>query len=277
MKQIFTAIGYAIAGIIVILMQSIKKQISFMVSFIRFIFFLIVFLLFIYLIFNLLSFSNLIIIIFLFEVVLKILWLRNYKKPVFILSQPQNHDFLDLEKFNSYTIDLEKLGFVQLMDCSLASAPTQVMGRFLVHPQEYCFAEIYQIKNMPVFYSISSHLEQNWSLIVSIAQPNATSYVFSSQSKNLIKHINDINATSPSILFDILLQWRPKILSKLDINCIQDTSAECHIRWQEQMIQAKKNTLLKKSMILSLIEIIRFNSNPKTEWLGEYKKLRKKS
>ncbi|WP_204103674.1 MULTISPECIES: hypothetical protein [Spirulina sp. CCY15215] len=213
-------------------------------------------------------------IILLFEILFRFLDFLAFPSLKFIPTNPESCNFLDREQMDSYTIDLERLGFMQLMDYSWSS--NQAFSRFLVHPQQYCFAEIVQLKNKPVFYTIDSHLTQNWLLSIITHKPSSASYVLALTPRHLIKYVISIENSSPSFLFQSLLQWRKQVMSDLKIDLVENLTIEYHLEGQHQIRKEQKRALLKRSVIVARIKMLIFSLNPKTEWLGDYEKSRKK-
>jgi hypothetical protein len=211
--------------------------------------------------------------IFLFEIVIKILFVQQAAIPLkFIPTQPEVWTHLDRDELDRYTFELEKLGFVQLTDYTAPSI--QGMARLFGHPQEFCFAEVGHVKSLPIFCTISCQLENNWSLAV-VNNPSLSpiSYAFFRQPRKLIKRFDNIQV---NLLFKSILEWRDRVEGHLSIEVIKDIRSEAYFEKEHRNRIDRRNNLIRKSVILSLIEMFLFSLNPQSEWLGDYSKLKVK-
>lgn len=213
-------------------------------------------------------------IIFLFEIVFRFAYLRALPPLRFIPTDPEACEFLDREQIDGYTIDLERLGFVRQSDRSWLF--DRAFSRFLVHPEQYCFAEVVQFKTKPVFYTINAHLEQKWILNITTHKPTSGSYGLAYLPRYLVRYIASIEGSSPAVLFKSLLQWREQVMSDLKIDLVRDATLEYHLERQHKTRKKQRKALLKKSMISAHLKMLLFSFNPKTEWLGEYEKFQTK-
>jgi hypothetical protein len=120
--------------------------------------------------------------------------------------------------------------------------------------------------------SISCLMEKNWSLaVVNRSVLSSISYAFFRHPRKLFKKIENVPV---NILFQSLLEWREQVCSDLNLELIQDVRSETYFEKQHSNRIDRKNTLLRRSVILALLEIFRFSLNPKSEWLGDYEKLK---
>ena len=205
------------------------------------------------------------------ELVIKFLFWQAVVPPNYVYAQAEVWLELNQDELNRYTSDLEKLGFVRLTDYTLTSS--QSMARLFAHPEQFCFAEVGKVSNMPMFCSISCALEERWYLAVTNMSPNrqmsAISYAFLRQPRALAKQIE--NGTV-NLMFDSLLDWRDRASNDLGLDLIQDMSAEIYLKIARDRIIKQRRSLLRKSITWGLLEMWWFYVNPKSEWLGDYSK-----
>jgi hypothetical protein len=212
-------------------------------------------------------------IILLLEIIVKLLLLKSVSPQKFIFTQAELWPHINQDELNRCTLELEQLGFVQLTDYTLSSSNT-ALARLFAHPDKFCFVEVFQIGNLPMVCSISCLLEKNWSLaVVNRSALSAISYAFFRQPRKLVKKIENAPV---DILFQSLLEWREQVCSDLNLRLIQDVRSETYFEKQHSNQADRKHVLLRKSVILALLEMFLFSLNPKTEWLGDYSKLKVK-
>lgn len=210
-------------------------------------------------------------IILLWEVVAKFLLWQAIAPLKFISTQAEEWTKINQDELNRYTLELERLGFVRLNDYTVQSS--QSMARLFAHPEKFCFAEVGQVSNLPMFCSISCALEKHWVLVVTNISANrimnAISYAFQRQPRLTIKKID--NGTI-NLIFDSLLDWREQVANDLGLKLIQDVSAETFFKRDRNVRINQRRSLLRKSIIWALLEMLWFYFNPKSEWLGDYSK-----
>jgi hypothetical protein len=210
------------------------------------------------------------------EIVLRLLILSSAKPLKFIATEPEAFGHLDRERLNQQTAELEQLGFVQLSDYTIPG--TTAMARLFGHPEQSCFAEVGHVKTLPMFCSISSPLEQDWSLSVTDTKSRpmlrAISYAFLRQPRKLGKILDQ---ASPTTMFQTLLEWRSVVTSDLGIAPVPNIQAEVYFENEQRKRTNQRNTLALKSFTWCLLELFWANLNPQTEWLGDYKKYHAKS
>ena len=212
--------------------------------------------------------------IVLLEIVLKFLFWQALPPLKFVSTSPEQHEpFLNREILEHYTIELEELGFVQLMDYT--SPSMQGMARLFAHPKELCFVEIGQVKTVPMFCSISSDLQNNWTLAVTNLPfqtlSSAIRYAFFRQPKTLVQHFDNASA---SFLLASLISWRQEVSEELGINPIADMTAETYLEKERSKRIQTRHFLLSQSITLGLLRMGWFSLNPTAEWLGDYPKFK---
>ena len=181
-------------------------------------------------------------------------------------------NFLDRKLLDPDTLALEELGFIRIIEYSVFS--DRVIYRVLAQPEQYCFAQVFQMNNISLAVIISSHLERDWSLAIATTKPDANSYVLYRQPKHLVRFMENSKKISPSLLLSSLLQWRQEVMSTLKLNLVRDTTAEYYWEWHYRVQKKQKRKLSKKIMTFALVEMLIFALKPKTEWLEEYEKAR---
>jgi hypothetical protein len=195
----------------------------------------------------------------------------------FVATQAESWHDLNQSELTRYTSELEQLGFVKLNDYTISSSPSKAMIRLFAHPQKFCFAEVAQSSNLPMFCGISCHLEKKWSLAVtntsSSSKVFAFSYAFFRQPRSLVKQFDHASA---ELLFKSLLEWREQVSSDLGLELIQDVSAETYFEKEHINAIQRRRSLLRKSVTWTLLEALLFSLSPKSEWLGDYSKFKVK-
>lgn len=210
-----------------------------------------------------------------FEVFLKGVLLQSVPPLKIIPAEPEFWLSSSLSELSIYTSQLEQLGFVPLTDyTTLMSKKTQrPIVRLFANPHERCFAEVGVVGNLPMFCTISSHLENGWTLGVTNAKAsnvlNSTWYAFLRLPNRLGKCVEGEPIES---LFRTFLDWRGEILQDLNLEPIQKVNAEVYFKKEQEVRAHQRSALLRKSVFWSFIEMISFSQNPKTEWLGAYKR-----
>jgi hypothetical protein len=210
----------------------------------------------------------------LLEIVVKILLLQSAPPQKFIFTQAELWPHINQDELNRCTFELEQLGFVRLTDYTLSSSARPSLARLFSHPDKFCFVEVFQVGNFSMVCSISCLLEKNWSLaVVNRSVLSSISYAFFRHPRKLFKKIENVPI---NIMFHSLLEWREQVCRDLNLESIQDVRSETYFEKQNSNRIDRKNTLLRKSVTLALLEMCWFSFNPKSEWLGDYSKLKAK-
>lgn len=210
--------------------------------------------------------------VLLLEVVLKLLFLSlTFRSPKFVPAQPEDWKGFNQDKLNDDTSELEKLGFVYLTDYRVLSH--RVIARLFAHPQKFCFAELGQHEDFPMFCSISSSLEKQWSVAVTNMPSFAISFAFLWQPRGLIKYFEN---TSENMMFQALLDLREQVSSDLGLELVQDMRAETYFELERKRTRDRRRSFLYSSVIWRLLKWLWFSLNPQDEYLGAYSKLKGK-
>ncbi|MGL5059248.1 MAG: hypothetical protein ACRC62_04630 [Microcoleus sp.] len=218
-----------------------------------------------------------------FFLVICFLWLLSDTKEKVLRSLPDGFDYkpaslhdyplLNFTWLEQQTQELENLEFVQLIDYTTGANPA--FARCFAHPKHYCYAEVCQVfkANGESFSRqavIFSALDRRWGLANINREVNITdgiAYGFWQDGKN-------IRIYHPISSLDNLLQnhlnWRQRMQADLGITLLTDISWENYVRFEEDAVAYRKQSLKKKILLLAMIEVTRFELNPKSEWLGDY-------
>ncbi len=203
------------------------------------------------------------------EIVLKFLFLETITpfKPSETSLEDYKHLDLDLDKFNFYCNDLEKIGFKKLTDYTCP--PMKGMARLFYYPEHNCYAEVGLLEGFSAFFSIVGGFERNWFFAATnndqAVNLRAISYVFLSLPRTILKNFKE----EPEALFSSFLTWQSEMKNKLAVEEIKITDAEMYFTWERNRKKIQRQRLMRKSMIISLIKMFLFTLNPKSEWLGD--------
>jgi hypothetical protein len=209
--------------------------------------------------------------ILLLEIVIKLLFILLVFPPLrFIPTQADLWPQIDRYALTGYTSELEQLGFTQVIDYALPG--TNGMARLFAHPQNFCFAEVFQVNNLPMRCSISSRLSNNWQLgVVNLSTHSAISVAFLQQPRKLVRLIDN---ASGNLLLRSILDWREEVSSELGVELIRDISGDTYFEQQRRNRTETKRLMYGKSITWGLMKMLWFSLNPKSEWLGDYSKFR---
>lgn len=216
--------------------------------------------------------------ILLWEVVVKALIYQLALPPIkFVPTQAESLPYFNQEELLRRTTELNQLGFIKLSDYTIP--PNQVGTRLFAHPQKFCFAEISQGVNLPMFCVFHCPLEENWVLAVtnfSALKVSAISRAFLRLPRTLNKRIE---GASFNELLQALSSWREQACRDLDVAMLQDVSVEAYFRQEQRRRMEQRHLILRKSIIWGVLEIVWFSLKPqsiKSEWLGDYSKFKVK-
>jgi hypothetical protein len=214
--------------------------------------------------------------IFIMEIVFRILFCQVLLPLTFIPADLKTWPKHYQDELVRHTTELEKLGFIKLMD--FTSPSMNGAARLLGHPENFCFAEIGQVGSIPVTCTMFTFLEDRWALRVTNAPNqkliNAVWFAFLRQPRTLGKRREQ--STTLKTLLQVLLEWRQQTSNDLNLKVIQEISAETFFDSQHQDRKNQTAALNRKSMVWSLMEMVWSYLNPQSAWLGDYEKLKKK-
>ena len=78
------------------------------------------------------------------------------------------------------------------------------------------------------------------------------------------------------LLFQELLNWHQEVSNNLDVKQIEDIRPQIYFEREHRRRREQRASLLRKSITWGLLEMLWFSCNPKSEWLGDYGKLKVK-
>lgn len=206
------------------------------------------------------------------EIITKLMLLKAV--PPFVVNQTSleahSHLNLDTELFDYYCSELEAIGFEKLTDYT--SPSIKGMARLFYYPQHNCYAEVGMLAGFSAICSIVSGFEQDWFFAATnnnmSTNMKAISHVFLSLPRIMHKTFNE----EPRILFNSFLSWQSEIKQNLSVEVIAVTDEEMYFAWERGRRKIQRQRLSRKSVIVSLIKMLLFSLNPKSEWMGDYKK-----
>ncbi len=199
---------------------------------------------------------------------------KTHSHPDFISLDP-DHEWL-----HQQTSILKSLGFEKLVDFELEGTSNPGLARLLIHPQQYCWAEISQIKATSgemrgetiTQTAISSIFDKEWT----ISSANRAPFSFDGISY-IWRHPRKLRMFLPNIslteMFENHLRFRQRMLTSLSITLSTDLSWNAYQEAQQHYLEHMKRSLRRKPLLVSMIEATQFELKPKFEWLGDYGKL----
>lgn len=221
-----------------------------------------------------------------FFLVLCFLWLLTDIKEKLIRSLPdsfeyetaavEDYPFLNFNWLQRQTEELQSLGFVQIMDYK--PSKTSAFGRCFAHPEQYCYAEVNEIfqpngESFSRNAAIMSGLDQGWSLGSVNREVNnnsdSFSYGFWNNPKNVRIYYPE---TRLEELFHKHLQMRQQMINDIGISLLTDVSWNNYVEKQQEAAIYRKRSVRQKMLLLAMIEMTKFELNPKSEWWGDYAK-----
>jgi len=179
---------------------------------------------------------------------------------------------LDLNSLFAYTEELEALGFAKVVDYKLEVGGG--LARVFAHPQYFCFAEVFQLFPVgqdptPVFCTVHSALEKDWTISTTIVEPDGIKHMWRSPKTLWTYHPQ----ATPAELLEIHLKRRQEMVETLQVKNLTDLSWEFYFSQQQKGSIQRRETFQKKNIVTALIEATLFELHPKSEWMGEYPKI----
>ena len=192
------------------------------------------------------------------------------------LTHPDDFPGLDRAHFEQQTRTLEELGFEILADYKLTNSVVVGFARCFSHPQQYCFCEINQCfptNGDPISNCfIGSLLQQDW-MLVHLNQPisiaNSLSYLWRSPRTVVFFLPAGAHPHLPTLL-QTHLEMRQQMVRNLGITVQTDVSWEAYQAHEQQMTTYRRQRLQQRNFFLGMLEVLLFELNPKSVWLGDY-------
>ncbi len=73
-------------------------------------------------------------------------------------------------------------------------------------------------------------------------------------------------------LFHKHLQMRQQMITNIGVSVLTDVSWDNYVNKQQEGTIYRKKAMKQKSLLLAMIEVTKFELNPKSEWLEDYAK-----
>lgn len=143
----------------------------------------------------------------------------------------------------------------------------------LVHNENHCFAEIFQVfppnKNpIPLSVGINSYMDDGWSLSSGIRKVMAVSYMMRLPRALWISQ----PGATVAELMKVHLERRHQITSDLGIRVLIDSSPTTYFDFVGKRNAERRASMKNKNFALSLASALGFRLRPKQEWMGDYPK-----
>lgn len=198
----------------------------------------------------------------------------------FVPAHPQQFPRLDGGALNAYTATLQGLGFQWILDYTLVQ-PGATLGsgfaRLFFHPTHQCYAELGQVfppnqAPTPLCCTYMSTVGADWSLSTTNRAADGITYMLRRAKSLWSSHPKQ---DAPALLRSHL-EKRTDIATTLALPVRADLSWDAY--WvAEQQSQAERRAVLRRrNMVIGLAEAMLFRLFPKTEWMGDYARLRSK-
>jgi len=195
---------------------------------------------------------------------------------------PEQFPSLDRSRLETYSRDLEGLGFEKLLDTApVGDTPTHppTFCRIYAHRRHGCFGVIMQwfpAMGGPIELRclLNGHLEDGWSVGVANGQPLAAS-AFVRRPRAIGA---SLPAAPPAELLARFLRFRDQVCADLGLRPIADTSLETYIRRTLESLVEIREAMTKKSLAVGLgryysgkLGLGRQRSQ--RVWLGDYPRI----
>ena len=179
---------------------------------------------------------------------------------------------MDIARFSDFDAQLKALGFVPLLDYRRVdprSVIDTVYTRVLVHPEQHCLGRITQIfpigaPTSQAFCTIESAFEDGYLLTISNRKPDTMSYLLRVPRNFWMRHAQ-ADATT---LLATLLQERETLRARLDLTPISHFTPELLLQLSEQSYREFRRALMRKNVVVGLVEMVRCKMKLPTQWLG---------
>jgi Ca2+/Na+ antiporter len=187
----------------------------------------------------------------------------------------KDYSLLDFNWFQEQTDELKLLGFVQIRDYT--TGKTQGFARCFAHPENHCYAEINEsFRANGASFSrntvIMSELTQDWSLSSINHEANTTAsiaYGFWRNPKSVRIYQDELSLDE---LLNRHLQMRQQMINDIGVSLLTDVSWDNYVEKQQEAAIYRNQSLKRKFLLLAMINVTKFELNPKSEWLGDYAK-----
>lgn len=194
---------------------------------------------------------------------------------------PAQFPGLDTAALERYSREFESMGFVRLLDFSLASnAAAQIPSfcRLYAHTKYHCFGEVSQIfprgkAPMPLACSIQSVLQDGWTLTFSDRKPMAAG--------SLLRRRKALSVSMPgtdsSALLQAFLQMRDNVCQDLGISVVREDTLEAYIAKVQRSATEMREAVKAKNFATAVSHVYYrklalLKAREEYTWLGDYPK-----
>lgn len=218
-----------------------------------------------------------------FFLIVCFIWLLSDIKEKLVRSQPDNFSYeittieeyplLNFNWFQTQTDQLELLGFVRIMDYKIPQ--TSGFARCFAHPVNSSYIEINEVfkptgESFARNISIMSSLEQGWTLSGVNQEVNniaSISYGFWRNPRSVRIYYPNLNLEE---FLHNHLKMRQQMIANIGVSVLTDVSWDNYVRKQQEAMIYRKKAMKQKSLLLAMIDVTKFELNPKSEWLEDY-------
>lgn len=194
---------------------------------------------------------------------------------------PLQFPALDTAALERYSREFEGMGFVRLLDFSLASdAALQIPSfcRLYAHTKYHCFVEVHQIfprgkAPMSMACSIQSVLQDGWTLTFSDRKPLAAG--------SLLRRRKALSVSMPgtdtSALLQAFLQMRDSVCLDLGISVVREDTLEAYIAKVQRGAKEMRDAVKQKNFATAVSHVYYrklalLKTREEYTWLGDYPK-----
>lgn len=196
-------------------------------------------------------------------------------------AHPQQFPQLDGAVLNGDTATLQALGFQWIADYTLVQPGGGTIGtgfaRLFFHPTHHCYAELGQVfppnqDPLPLCCTFMSTIGADWSLSTTNRTADRITY--------MIRRAKSLWTTHPKLdvpaLLEAHLARRTEIAAGLALPVKSDLSWDAYWSAEQKSQSARRAVVKRRNLVLGLAEAQWFRLSPKTEWMGDFGKLRAK-
>jgi hypothetical protein len=176
---------------------------------------------------------------------------------------------IDPQELQAQTKILEQSGFTPAMDYTIPQFKGLI--RLLFNLEQQCYAEVFQVGKLPMTVAVGSQLEQNHLIAASNQaqeRPLLTGYwyAFFRSPLHFYKRFGEMPI--PELVSEFLT-LRQELTGRLNLHIVPSTTIDDHFQLIRKIRKEQRQRLLRKSIILSVFDMLIFASNPKYEYLGK--------
>lgn len=194
----------------------------------------------------------------------------------FVSADPDEFEKLDRKRLKNYTEALEAQGFKRLMDYKVQTEmehfPTG-FARLMVNSKDHTFAEINQGffpdgKPVPMRCSINTFLDGGWSLCTTDRRASKETYAMRRPMSVWQSRADD----KPAELLAAHKKLKTRMLRDLETEVLTDDTADAYFEHERKANRDRQRAIQKRWALGLMLEVFFYEYNPRTEWMGAYKK-----